>query len=375
MKILSRILLCCAFFCSMRATAQIVPFDTLVSNGSDRKILFNTSTWGSGFGHKIYSIDPGSRTDLRIAGRHNSADWKDLLTISSLGNVGIGNSNPLTLLHTTAFNNTNNTSAFIWGQYWGVAMSVADTLPSRYAFSVSSHQNSDGQPASAKGIRSLLYVRADGNVGIGLTSPAAGLHVAKVAILENGERAAAILGNTYLDWTYFGASTGGKIRGSNEGYLALETNSKGSDKNIYMNTSSAGNVIMATGGGNVCIGTARSNGYKLAVEGTIGARKIKVEQVAWADYVFHPEYKLPTLQSVEDYITAHKHLPDIPSDKEVKENGLDLGDMNKRLLQKVEELTLYLISQDKKLENVQQRMTQLEQENAAMKKQLEENRK
>ncbi|MEC5147902.1 hypothetical protein [Chitinophaga sp. 212800010-3] len=287
-KTLSHLFLCCIFFTG-KAVAQ--QFDSLYSAGINKSIVWNTSPYGSGFGHRIYSTDPGGRTDLRIAARSNSAVWQDVMTITTSGNVGVGTEDPL-----------------------------------------------------------------------------AGLHVAKVVVQSNGERAAAILGNAYNDWTYFGALSGGKIRGSNEGYLDLETNTAGSDKNLYMNFASSGNVIIAKGGGNVSIGTAFNNGYKLAVNGTIGARKVRVEQSTWADFVFHPEYKLPTLQYVADYIASNNHLPDIPSEKEVKEDGIDLGDMNRKLLQKVEELTLYLISQEKKLESVQQRVLQLEKENAAMRK-------
>ncbi|MEC5142097.1 hypothetical protein [Chitinophaga sp. 212800010-3] len=101
--------------------------------------------------------------------------------------------------------------------------------------------------------------------------------------------------------------------------------------------------------GNVGIG-ASPGSYKLAVEGTIGARKIRVQQGAWSDFVFNHDYQLPTLQFVESYIKENKHLPDIPSEKEVMANGIDLGEMNNKLLRKVEELTLYIIEMKKEIE-------------------------
>jgi len=104
--------------------------------------------------------------------------------------------------------------------------------------------------------------------------------------------------------------------------------------------------------GNLGIGTINPGNYKLAVEGTIGARRVKVQQGSWADFVFHPDYQLPSLQYVESFIRDHQHLPDIPSEKEVNENGLDLGDMNKKLLQKVEELTLYIIDLRKEMDQL-----------------------
>ncbi|GAA0548825.1 hypothetical protein GCM10009415_33740 [Chitinophaga japonensis] len=119
--------------------------------------------------------------------------------------------------------------------------------------------------------------------------------------------------------------------------------------------------IRITPSGNVGIGTTITGEYKLAVEGTIGARKMKVTQAAWADFVFRPDYKLPTLQEVEQFVNEHQHLPDVPSEKEVAENGLDLGEMNKKLLQKVEELTLYLIQQQKLNEAQSKRIAALEE--------------
>jgi hypothetical protein len=104
--------------------------------------------------------------------------------------------------------------------------------------------------------------------------------------------------------------------------------------------------------GNVAIGTVSAGSNKLAVEGTIGARKMKVTQAAWADFVFHPDYQLPTLQEVERYINTNKHLQGIPTTEEIQKDGVDLGEMNKLLLQKVEELTLYMIEMKKEIEQL-----------------------
>ncbi len=97
--------------------------------------------------------------------------------------------------------------------------------------------------------------------------------------------------------------------------------------------------------GQVGIGTNAANlgPYQLAVEGTIGARKVVVSPDSWADFVFENNYKLRNLQEVETFINNNKHLPDVPSEKEVLENGVSLGEMDAVLLQKIEELTLYII--------------------------------
>ncbi len=107
--------------------------------------------------------------------------------------------------------------------------------------------------------------------------------------------------------------------------------------------------------GNVGIGTTNTSSYKLAVEGTIAARRVKVTQETWPDYVFRQDYQLLSLFQVEQYIKENQHLPEIPSAAEVKKEGLDLGEMNQKLLQKVEELTLYLIEQQKTIDVLQKK--------------------
>lgn len=101
--------------------------------------------------------------------------------------------------------------------------------------------------------------------------------------------------------------------------------------------------------GNVGIGTATPNA-KLAVNGTIRAQEIKVETANWPDYVFAKDYPLPSLKETEQHIKDKGHLPGIPSAEEVKANGVDLGEMNAKLLKKIEELTLILIQLNKKVE-------------------------
>ena len=89
----------------------------------------------------------------------------------------------------------------------------------------------------------------------------------------------------------------------------------------------------------------------MAVNGQIRAKEIKVE-TGWSDFVFFKDYKLPTLEEVEDHIKEKGHLKDIPSANEVEENGIFLGEMNSKLLQKIEELTLYTIQQQKEIEEL-----------------------
>ncbi|SNY99678.1 hypothetical protein [Flagellimonas pacifica] len=121
---------------------------------------------------------------------------------------------------------------------------------------------------------------------------------------------------------------------------------------------------------NLGIGTSNPGSFKLAVKGKIRAEEIKVE-TGWADYVFNADYDLPTLEEVEKYIQEKGHLMNIPSAEEVEENGIQLGEMNKLLLEKIEELTLYTIEQQKEIDQLKTentKMLKLENELQEMRK-------
>jgi hypothetical protein len=124
--------------------------------------------------------------------------------------------------------------------------------------------------------------------------------------------------------------------------------------------------------GNVGIGTT-SPTHKLTVNGQIRAKEVIVD-TGWADYVFADDYQLPPLSEVEAHIREHKHLPGIPSSATVESEGVSLGEMQAALLAKIEELTLHLIAQDKKLAEQSEilksqasRLDRLETENAQLK--------
>ena len=109
--------------------------------------------------------------------------------------------------------------------------------------------------------------------------------------------------------------------------------------------------------GNVGIGTDNPQN-KLDVNGTIRAKEILVES-DWADFVFKQNYKLPTLREVEEHIEEKGTLPNVPSEEEVKANGISVGKTNALLLQKIEELTLYVIQQQKAMEQQQKEIEEL----------------
>lgn len=118
--------------------------------------------------------------------------------------------------------------------------------------------------------------------------------------------------------------------------------------------------LMTNESGNVGIGAAASPEHKLSVNGKIRAQEIKVETANWPDYVFKPAYKLPSLSETEKFIQENGHLPEVPKAEEVEANGIQLGEMNKILLKKIEELTLHLIENEKKRTDLEGKVYKLE---------------
>lgn len=190
-----------------------------------------------------------------------------------------------------------------------------------------------------------------GNVGIGVTTPSAKLHIAG-NIKLNGIETIEFGGN----WP------GGKEL--NAGKIGYQTFSVGALDIVGAGTQISNRTIRfwneggAIFGGNVGIQTYSIAGYALAVNGNIRTKEVVVES-GWADYVFEKNYSLMPLKEIEIFIQQHKHLPNIPSAKEVEQNGLHLGDMQKKMMEKIEELTLYILEMKKEIDLLKNNKTAL----------------
>lgn len=271
---------------------------------------------------------------------------------------------------------------------------------------------------SFTGMAQTNLIQSTGNVGIGTTSPTVPLHVMGDVILGRGGSGGNnfLRINSDANGVYL-TSDDPNTNQKNLFLRASPTNTNGNDRHIFIQAGkSNGNWItrMAVmGGGNVGIGTSspthrlqvagsskwtgnsssyteiHSNGSGqylrqianngttqswiirgyansgvqaifnsggINVNGTVKAKEVNVTASGWPDYVFRPEYKLMPLNEVEAFIQENGHLPNIPSEAEVMENGVQLGELNASLLKKIEELTLYTISQEKRLESQQEMM-------------------
>ncbi|WP_268225627.1 hypothetical protein [Sinomicrobium oceani] len=180
---------------------------------------------------------------------------------------------------------------------------------------------------------------ASGNVGIGITNPTMKLTV-DGTIRNNSFSLSGSNGDFYM-------KRGNSDANWKRALVCWDTSlTLNFDGDFSNGVRVMGNKFSVDG--NMGIGTDNAAGWKLAVNGKIRAKEIKVE-TGWSDFVFEDSYHLPTLEEVEQHIKEKGHLKDIPSAKEVEENGIFLGEMDAKLLQKIEELTLYTIQQEKQL--------------------------
>ncbi len=191
----------------------------------------------------------------------------------------------------------------------------------------------------------VIAFSSNGNVGIGNLYPPLKLSVAGDIYSR---------GNMFL-CAYEGEMSSGTayLQARNFAKQAVSANT---DSDLQLRSQNQGSIVEALlikAKGNIGIGTQSPGAYKLAVEGKIGAREVGVKARAWADFVFDDNYSLPSLKTVEAHISANKHLPGIPSEAQVKRDGYALGAMDAaKPLQKIEEPTLYIIDQQKQIDEL-----------------------
>ncbi|MFS4454735.1 hypothetical protein [Maribacter sp. 2304DJ31-5] len=282
--------------------------------------------------------------------RHNNGTYHDVMWFNQdNGNVGIGSKTP--------------NSKLVIQDLTKDQLSLINTTSNSWQLRAGSTGSLIFKDDGVERIR----INSSGNMGIGTNSPQGKLHV------STGTSGDAIFrleadtdNNNESDNPLIEIRQDGGQLGVNIGYS--EENFGGNIFGIgtrYTNQESWDTFTINTSNGNVGIGTKNADSWKLAVKGKIRAEEIKVE-TGWADYVFKEGYDLPTLEEVEKHIMEKGHLINIPSAKEVEANGILLGEMNRLLLEKIEELTLYTLQQD----NAIKELSSLREENKLLYKKL-----
>ena len=194
----------------------------------------------------------------------------------------------------------------------------------------------------------------NGRFGLGTISPSALFH------LKGTDEVMRIEGTAPFIQFYNGATAKSFIWSTGND-LKIGISTGNNTGRLILGTAGGGDQVFLDSDGTVGIGTSDTKGYKLGVDGSIVCEELKVKlSQNWPDYVFADDYKLPSLKEVENSIQQNKHLPGIPSAKEIHEEGINVGEMQKLLMQKIEELTLYVIDLEKKNNQLESKVTALE---------------
>ncbi len=355
--------------------------------------------WGS-YAGLAEDVDFGTGSGNTTGKLHLTIQAAPRLTINPAGQVGIGTTNPSHLLHVNGGDLFVQSSSglirfgYQGGNEWQMATTGGGADLRWYT-------TTDGGTT----ITPRHYFSQNGNVGFGgFSGP--GTPQGRVDVIgagttsstntmllrnSNGDTLLRMRDDGRMGIGYNGSSYGRNLNLGGSGinfYLANEAAFGGAifptDTSlvIWSNSNANNYLVFQPSWGNTGIGTYTPNaklhlngsmligsnsartavGYSLSVDGKVIAEELRVElSGSWPDYVFDNEYKLLPIEELEKLIQKQKHLPNIPSSAVVTAaNGFDVGDMNRRLLEKVEELTLYIIQLKKENNQLEKRLTDVE---------------
>ncbi len=316
-------------------------------------IVWDTST------NSIWGFDGTEWTEI-------SSKWirsgSDLFNAND-GNVGIGESSPSYSLYVKK--NIPNIALYDADNpaFSGVIQGDTNNLEIRAARVLLPFSSSDPGNVVLQASQSLGngLVSAAGNVGIGTYDPVDKLSLSGSLGLFNGSARYGYI-YRYLNDMVMNADLG-NVFTNNADDLLLQT---------YTGTSilaRAGNVGIGVinpeaklhVSGSIVIGSSvgPAQGYALSVDGKIMAEEMRIQDSgSWPDYVFESEYQLPSLDSVRSLITSYGHLPGIPAAEEIESNGIPVGKMQRLHMEKIEELTLYILQLHERIELLEEQILQ-----------------
>lgn len=318
---------------------RLVAVDTLQNNPSGIVLLglhkHNAAWAGLRFGMGLINNETGTNgvgSNFAMWSYNDNATFRSniLFVNRETGAVGIGTTTPVSRFHVQGFGNFFNVDTVQAGINIGAASNKRWALLRRasvegatsYGFSI--YEDNTGV-SGGSGAR--LHIAPGGRVGIGTTSPESVLQ-----LVSSGQTIKFGSGTNSSSYAF--------DLGVNDDGINFNNNSTARGFNF---TNGNGQLVSIAPNGNVGIAASPATGYKLSVNGSALFTKAVVKAYAnWPDFVFEEDYRLQPIEEVMLFVKEHKHLPGIPSAKEVAEKGQDLGEMNAKLLQKVEELTLYI---------------------------------
>ncbi len=323
--------------------------------------IFNQSVWSF----------PGVFSSFNTSDLSLQTNGTTRLTISNAtGNVGVGQANP----YSQSRLHIKSPSATPWGlitEASGNGKIIGLGHDGTTGYISTSYLDASGySPLSLQTSNTnRLFIAVDGKVGIGTNAPQNNFEV-----LGSGQILRNTIASDYtslrlynnqnnlmraLEIDYSGSSYGGTLLNSGPTGESASIGTTGAYPLVFGTSNTARMTI--TSGGNVGVGTY-SPDEKLTVKGKIHTEEVRVDlSVPAPDYVFEKDYDLTPLSHIEKFIQANKHLPEVPSAKQMEQDGVNLKEMNMILLKKIEELTLHLIEKDKKLTEVEKRLEQLEE--------------
>jgi hypothetical protein len=328
------------FTTGFKESLRINPWGSLVSTnpvslatGLESALYFKTSNYFTGALKAIGTSATTARIALLGYASNNASQLREYLSITDAGNVGIGNANPTSAL---SFASTLGKKIVLYPGSTGDAGFGVYANELRIQSDYEEADITFGYNQFPNFFTERMRIKGNGNVGIGNNNPGFILDVNNRMRLRHG--GGVFTAGLWLDGTT--APTRSFI-GTND------NNTVG----IYGAAAGWG-LLMDVNDGAVMIGTTqKATGYKVNVGGKIIAEEVRVQlRGAWPDYVFEPAYPLQSINQLELYVKENHHLPGIEAASQYEKSGLDLGEINTRLTQKIEELTLYIIQLNKRLE-------------------------